>query len=417
MRTSISCCGLAIYSSILISSQPLHAADWPQWRGPNRDGKSADTHLLQQWPSGGPPLVWKVPGLGRGYSGVALVGDQLFTMGEKGDTSVIEALSVSDGHPLWNTRVGKAGTAGCCSGPGPRCTPTVADGLVFGLDQFGELICVSAVDGKEQWHKNFAKDFGASRPEWGWSESPLVNGQQVVVTPGGSQGAIVALDTKTGAKRWQTKDFTDPAHYSSIISAEIDGVPTYIQLTAANIVGIAPKDGKVLWKAKRKGETAVIPTPIYSDHEVYVSSGYGVGCNLFKILSNSGAFTTEQVYANKIMANHHGGVLLVGEKLYGYSEGKGWVCQDFKSGEMVWNEKQKLKKGCLSFADGKLICREEDSGTVALIDASPTGYSEKGRFSQPDRSNEKAWTHPTIANGCLYIRDQDLLFCYNLKGT
>jgi outer membrane protein assembly factor BamB len=228
---------------------------------------------------------------------------------------------------------------------------------------------------------------------------------------------MVALDLKTGAKRWQTVDFTDPAHYSSIIAAEIDGVRTYIQLTAAHVVGIAPKDGKVLWKVARKGDTAVITTPIYSEHEVYVTSGYGAGCNLFKILSNSGAFTAEQVYANKVMANHHGGVILVDDKLYGYSEAKGWVCQDFKTGKMVWSEKEKLKKGCVSFADGKLICREEDSGILALLEASPSGYVEKGRFPQPDRAKEKAWTPPTIANGHLLVRDQDVLFCYNLQGT
>jgi outer membrane protein assembly factor BamB len=417
MRVSIFEVGIVACVVCSVFTRAAGAADWPQWRGPNRDGKSGDTHLLQQWPAGGPPLVWKAVGLGQGYSGVAVVSGRLFTMGDKGDVSVLEAFSDSDGTPLWSTKVGKTGTTGCCSGPGPRCTPTVPNGLVFGVNQYGVLVCVSAADGKEQWRKNYEKDFGGSRPEWGFSESPLVDGDQVVVTPGGSQGAIVALDCKTGAKRWQSKDFTDPAHYSSIIQAEIDGVPTYIQLTELNVVGIAPKDGRVLWKAKRRGQTAVIPTPIYSDHEVYVTSGYAVGCNLFKIQSDSGAFISEQVYANKVMENHHGGVVLVGDKLYGYSEGKGWVCQDFKTGRMVWNEKEKLKKGCLSFADGKLICREQDTGTVALLEASPAGYSEKGRFAQPDRSTDKAWTHPTIANGKLYIRDQDLLFCYNLKGT
>jgi outer membrane protein assembly factor BamB len=354
--------------------------------------------------------------LGRGYSEVSVVGQLIFTMGDKEESSTVEAFNAADGKPVWSAKIGKAGAPGWGGFAGPRCTPTVADGLVFAVDQWGEMVCVTEADGKEQWHKSFEKDFGATRPEWGWSESPLVDGDQVVVTPGGPQGDIVALDTKTGAKRWQTTDFTDEVHYSSIIAAEIDGVRTYIQLTVAHVVGVAPKDGKVLWKAPRKGATAVITTPIYSDHQVYVSSGYGIGCNLFKIQANSGAFTAEQVYANKVMANHHGGVVHVGDKLYGYSEAKGWVCQDFKTGQMVWNEKEKLKKGCLAFADGKLICREEDSGTVALVDASPAGYAEHGRFAQPDRATEKAWTHPTIVNGKLYLRDQDLLFCYDLNG-
>jgi outer membrane protein assembly factor BamB len=417
MRFHFATVGVVAWFAAWVSAPCVRSADWPQWRGQNRDGKSGDTQLLQQWPAGGPPLVWKAVGLGLGYSGVSVVADRVFTMGDKGDASVLEALRVADGRPVWSAKVGKSGAPGWGGFAGPRCTPTVTNGLVLGLDQWGELVCVSAAEGKEQWRKSFEHDFGATRPEWGWSESPLVDEGQVIVTPGGPQGAIVALDLKTGAKRWQTPDFTDPAQYSSVIVAEIDGVRTYIQLTAAHVVGIAPKEGKVLWKATRKGETAVITTPIYSDHQVYVTSSYGVGCNLFKVLSNSGAFTAEQVYANKVLANHHGGVIYLGDKLYGHSEAKGWVCQDFKTGQMVWSEKEKLKKGCVSFADGKLICREEDSGILALIEASPTGYSEKGRFSQPERAKEKAWTPPTIAHGNLFVRDQDLLFCYNLKGS
>jgi hypothetical protein len=226
---------------------------------------------------------------------------------------------------------------------------------------------------------------------------------------------MVALDKKTGRVLWQSKGFTDDAHYSSTVLAEIDGTRQYVQLTAASVVGISPKDGSVLWQAPRKGSVAVIPTPIVDGNLIYVTSGYNAGCNLFRVTPNAGKFSVEQVYANRLMGNHHGGVVKVGDYLYGYSDSRGLACQNFQTGEIVWAEKEKIKKGCVSYADGALYCREEDNGTMVLVDASPTGYQEKGRFLQPDRAKEKAWPHPTIANGKLYLRDQDLLLCYDMK--
>jgi outer membrane protein assembly factor BamB len=404
------------YATWLSSPLSTSAGDWPQWRGVNRDGKSTDTGLLAEWPAAGPALTWKVSTLGKGYAGVSLVGNRLYTMGDTDDASHVLALDAADGKVLWSTKVGKPGAPGWGGFAGPRCTPTVVDGLVFSVDQWGELVCVSAADGKEQWRKNYEKDFGASRPEWGWSESPLVDGDRVVVTPGGPQGAMVALDKKTGATLWQSKEMTDPAHYSSVMPATMAGVNAYVQLTAAHVFGVAPKDGSLLWKAQRKGATAVIPTPICTDREVYVTSGYGTGCNLFTVTPKDGKFAAEQAYANKNMVNHHGGAIKVGDQVYGYSDGKGWVCQDFKTGDILWSEKEKLKKGAVTFADGQLICREEDTGTVALVGATSKGYVEKGRFKQPDRAKAKAWPHPTVANGKLYLRDQGLLLCYELKG-
>jgi outer membrane protein assembly factor BamB len=314
--------------------------------------------------------------------------------------------------------VGKAGKYGPSGWDfaGPRCTPTVDGERVYGVDAWGELICVNTADGKELWRKNYVKDLGSEKPpEWGYSESPLVDGDQVVVTPGGAKGALAALNKKTGAVIWQSKDFTDEAHYSSIVVAEMGGTRQYVQLTAASVVGIAPKDGAMLWRAARKGNVAVIPTPVVDGNDVYVTSGYGVGCNLFHVTKSGEKFSVEQVYANHAMVNHHGGVVKVGEEVYGYSDSKGLTCQNFKTGEVRWAEKEKIKKGCLSFADGMLYCREEDSGKLLLVEASPSEYREKGQFNQPERAAEKAWEHPTIANGKLYVRDQDLLLCYDIK--
>jgi glucose dehydrogenase len=338
-------------------------------------------------------------------------------MGDKDAAGFVIALNAADGKICWSAKVGLPGApdAPGWSYPGPRCTPTVSGDLVFAVDAWGELICVSPADGKEQWRKSFSQDFGGKPPTWGFAESPLVAGNQVLVTPGGKRGAMVALDKKTGRLLWQSKEFTDDAHYSSIVAAEIDGTRQYVQLTAASVVGVSAKDGAVLWKAARKGSVAVIPTPVVAGNEIYVTSGYGAGCSLFRVASSGGKFSAEQVYANKVMGNHHGGVVKVGDYLYGYSESKGLTCQNFETGEVQWAEKEKIKKACLSYADGALYCREEDSGTMVLVEATPTGYTENGRFNQPERAQEKAWPHPTIADGKLLLRDQDLLLCYLLQ--
>jgi outer membrane protein assembly factor BamB len=288
--------------------------------------------------------------------------------------------------------------------------------LLVAVGQWGEMACLETAQGKEFWRKNYAKDLGGTRPKWGFSESPLIDGDKVVITPGGKEGSVVALNKKTGAVIWRSTGFTDAPHYSSLIVAQIGGVRQYVQLTAESVAGIAAADGKLLWRAPRQGRTAVIPTPIYSDGLVYVSSGYGIGCNLFKVAAAAGGkFTAEEVYANKVLGNKHGGVIKVGDFVYGHADDKGWTCQDFKTGEAKW-QNNKLGKGSLIYADGCFYLRAEDKGTIVLIEASPEGFKEHGRFEQPDRSNKKAWPYPVIAAGKLYLRDMDKLFCYDVKA-
>ena len=414
---SVSLIKTSVTAAVMVSGfMSVVAADWTQWRGPNRDGISSETGLLKSWPEGGPKLAWKSAGLGLGYSTVSTSGKQLFTAGDRGESSFIIALNAEDGKELWATKVGKSGAPGWGGFAGPRATPTVEGGMVFSVDQWGTLVCLSAVDGKEKWRKEFTKDFGSSRPEWGFSESPLVDGKNLILTPGGSGGAIVALDKTTGAEVWRTKDFTDSAHYSSLIKTEIGGGAQYVQLTAENVVGVGV-DGKLLWKAVRKGKTAVIPTPVCKGNLVYVSSGYGTGCNLFKISNANGQFTAEQVYENKVLQNHHGGVVIVGDSVYGYGDGKGWTCQNLQTGEARWQDKS-VGKGAILCVDGNFIIRQEDkAGTIALIAASPDGYKELGKFNPPDASGKNYWPHPVVSNGKLYIRDQDILLCYDLKGS
>jgi len=408
-------------SSPLSPSVFASAQEWSQWRGPNRDGESTETGLLKEWPANGPALLWKSKALGGGYGSISSSGGRLFAMGEKDGAGFLMALKQPNGELLWTTKVGKAGAPGWGGFSGPRGTPTVAGERVYAADQWGELICVDAATGKEQWRKSYETDFSAKRPEWGFAESPLVDANRVIVTPGGSQGALVALDLKTGTTLWRSKSFTDDAQYSSAVVAVIGNARQYIQLTMESLVGVAAEDGRVLWQTRRKGSTAVIPDPIVAGDQVYVTSGYGTGCNLFKV-SRGSAFSVKQEYANKIMVNHHGGVVKVGDYLYGYSDGKGWMCQKFQTGEEIWAEKARLKKGSICYADGMLYCREEADksktakGTVALLEATPAGFREKGRFDPPDRSDMNSWSHPVIADGKLYLRDQEVLLCYDIQA-
>lgn len=387
--------------------------DWPQWHGPNRDNLSAETGLLQQWPGGGPALAWKATGLGGGFSSVSVAGGKIFTIGDLESSAYVLALDGGSGKQLWKAKLGATGGGG--GFPGPRETPTVDGNLVYAIGQYGDLLCSQAADGREVWRKNLNRDFGGKMMSgWGNAESVLVDGNNLLCTPGGQGGTVLALNKKTGATVWRSKELTDKATYASLIAVDISGVHQIIVFTDAHVAGLAAASGKLLWQAPRAGKVAVIPTPIYKDNQVFVASGYGIGCNAFKISGGSGKFSAEQIYANTDMVNHHGGVILLGDKLYGYIYNGGWTCMDFKSGEVAWRS-QKLGKGTISYADGRFYLRDEGSGTLVLIEASPEGWKECGRFGQPERSKAKAWPHTVICNGKWFVRDQDNLFCYDLK--
>jgi outer membrane protein assembly factor BamB len=405
---SLSVLVIVLFASVAIS------ADWNQWRGPDRDDLSKETGLLKEWPESGPSLVWKATGLGTGFSGISISSNRIFTMGDEGSDCYARAYSLTDGKHLWSTKIGKAGGPGWGNFKGPRSTPTVDGEMVYVIGQYGEILCLKASDGSIVWAKHLQEDLGGKRPEWGFSESVLIDNEKVLCTPGGSKGAIIALNKKTGEIIWRTKDFKDGAHYSSLVCCEIAGVKQYVQLTADSVVGIAT-DGNVLWRAKRKGKTAVIPTPIVKDNKVYVTSGYGVGCNLFEIRKSDGKFSADELYSNKTIANHHGGAILVGDHIYSYCDAKGWTCQQFDTGQIKWTEKGQVGKGSLTYADGHLYLRAESNGTVGLIEATTEGYKEKGRFKQPGFGRPKTWPHPVIANGKLYLRDQDILLCYDVS--
>jgi outer membrane protein assembly factor BamB len=402
----------AAVTVIIAATCAASAADWPQWRGPDRDGRSPEKGLLQEWPAGGPRLLWKTTGLGGGMGSVSGLGNRLFTTGDGPDYSRVLALNAADGKVVWtSSMLSKPGG----DPAGPQGSPAVDGDAVYVLSQFGDVACFDAATGKERWRKSLTQDFGGSLPDWNYSESPLLDGDKLVCTPGGPRGAIVALNKRNGQVLWQSKGFTDPAHHSSLVAATIDGVLQYVQLTARSVAGVDAKTGALLWRGDRAGDTAVVPTPLYSDHHVYVTSGYNNGCNLFEIRKAGNAFAARQVYAKPEISNHHGGVIKVGAYVYGHCNSGGWICQEFLTGRILWKNRG-VGKGAVAYADGHLYCRSEGGqGTMALVQATPDAYVEKGRFEQPDRSDKNSWAHPVVAGGRLYLRDQDILLCYDLK--
>ncbi len=405
--------GAVLLAGAIPSTSFAQNFDWPQWRGPNRDDVSKETGLLKQWPAEGPKKVWMSDVGGLGYAGFSVVKGKLFTMGARDQTEFLIALDANTGKELWATPIG--GRLANKWGDGPRGTPTVDGDFVYTLGGDGTLICASVADGKSRWKVTMA-ELGGKVPNWGYTESVLVDGNKVLCTPGGPKGTVAALDKNTGKVIWQSAEWTDGAQYSSIIIADHNGKRQYIQLVMNTLAGLDAATGKVLWKSPWPGRTAVIPTPIFKNGHVYITTGYGVGSKLVKVAAGN---QVSDVYENKVMKNHHGGVILIGDHLYGYSDGPGWICQSFMTGEEVWANKS-LGKGAIAYADGMFYCLDEGSGAVALVEASPKGWNEKGRFKLEPQTTQRSpsgriWTHPVISNGKLYLRDQELIFCFNVK--
>ena len=399
-------------------SPAVSQSDWPQWRGPNRDGVSTETGMLDVWDEDGPPLLWQTEGLGKGYSSVAVVGGKIFTMGKLRQGAFLIALSVDRGKKLWETRVGSGD---------PNSTPTVEGNLVYALDRNGKLLCARTT-GEEVWAKDFRKDFGGQMMSgWGYSESPLVDGDRLICTPGGRNAILVALDRKTGETVWEAavrddigRRGKDGAAYSSIVISEAGGVRQYVQLVGRGIISVAASDGKVLWTYNRIANgTANIPTPVVKGNYVFCSTGYGAGAALLEVKREGDGLKAEEVYFLKSneLQNHHGGMVLVGDHVYcGHGHGQGFPLSiELKSGKVAWRPGRGPGKGSAAvlYADGHLYFRYENA-VMALIEAKPDSYSLKGSFRIASRRG-KSWPHPVIAGGRLYLRDQEALLCYKLR--
>ncbi len=399
---------------------------WPQWRGPGRDGVSTETGgLSHDWSRKPPPLIWKTTGMGEGYSSVSVAGGIIYTMGDRGDDEFVIALRQKDGQELWRTRIGASWQGGGYTGP--RCTPTIDGKNLYAIGPHGDLLCLDAKSGTPRWQKNFKADFdGQMMSHWGFSESPLVDGNRLICTPGGKDTAIVALDKHSGNEIWRSHlpalggNGKDGAAYSSIVISEGAGLRQYVQLMGRGLVGVRAADGAFLWSYIRvANKTANIPTPIVKGDYVFASTGYQTGSVLLKLKRTAQGVDAEEVYFldSKTLQNHHGGLVLVGDYLYGgHGHKAGFpVCVDFLTGKVAWNGGRGPGSGSAAvvYADGELYFRYEN-GTMALIDATPEEYRLRGTFQIPD-VEKPSWPHPVVVDGRMYLREQDTLLAYDVR--
>jgi len=537
--------------------------DWPQWQGTDRNAHSKETGLLAEWPKDGPPLAWKVKGLGGGDSMPSVAGGRIYGMSHRGNDEFVWALSEPEGKEIWAVKIAPAYTTSWPqSKEGPSATPTVDRDRLYVMGLAGNVACLQVADGRLVWQRNLMADFGGRMPMWSYRESPLVDGDKVICTPGGDETTMVALNKLTGETIWkafvpdragETRNQSQPANrpnvietdlllstldkdhdkvisadelaaaptvlltldknqdgkisesevaptsaapagqgrrrgpggvmrmmkshsaldadengeldateiknataalqridanrdgkltedevgmkhfgpqdtgaaYSSAIAIEFGGQRQYVQFLARTVAGVSATDGKVLWRYDKpaNGMRLNISTPIYHDGQIFAASAYGAGGGMARLEKTaSGEFAAQEVWFSKAMENHHGGVILHDGALFGANGGNGGgylACLDFKTGDVLWNErdsdKRRVTKGSVAFADGRIYYRTEE-GPIVLIEPSRKEYLERGRFDQPERTDKPAWAHPVIANGKLYIRDQDTLFCYDVKA-
>ena len=406
MKTAFSVAAALAVSVVAIQA----ASDWPQWQGPDRTGVSKETGLLKQWPSSGPAVVWTAGGLGSGYGSMAVVGDRVYVQGARNRSSAVIAINRADGKEVWSKALGP--TKNNDQGPGPRGTPTVDGDRLYVLSEAGDLYCLK-IDGTELWHRNILNDFRGQQLRWLISESPLVDGDAVVIAPGGSGAGMAKLDKMTGKTIWTSKGLSDEAGYSSTIVADIGGVRTYMRLTSEAGVGVRASDGKLMWHYPRAANrTANITTPIFFDNKVFYTSDYDTGAGLLALTPQNGEVTAKEIYFTREMQNHHGGVVLVDGYLYGFN-GSILACLEFATGKLMWRDRS-VGKGSVMYADGNLYIQGENN-TFGLAEASPSGYHEKGRFPIVDKGLP-SWSHPVISNGRLYVRNQDALTVYDIKA-
>jgi outer membrane protein assembly factor BamB len=441
----------------LLSATALAAApasfDWPQWQGPDRNAVSKETGLLKEWPKDGPPLAWKIKGLGGGYSAPSIAAGRIYGMSVRGDNEVVWALSEADGKELWVKTLGPAFRQGPAQGvEGPGCTPTVDGDRLYVIGAGGDIACLKAADGTIVWRHSMTREFGGRAPQWRYNESPLVDGDKVVCTPGGADAMMVALQKLTGATIWKSSmpaaaggagggagakgpggggfgkgkggpgGGANGAAYASAIAIDFEGQRQYVQFTSRALIGVAAADGKFLWRYDRpaNGMGLNCSTPLYQDGLIFAASAYGAGGGAVKLSKDAaGGIKAEEVYSTKSMQNHHGGMVVVDGCLYGANggnEGGNLACIDFKTGNVLWDGRGVApSKGSILLADGRLYYRTEE-GAMVLVEPNGKAYTERGRFQQPDRSSQPAWAHPVVANGKLYLRDQDVLLCYDVKA-
>lgn len=397
-----------------VSAGNAAAGSWPQFLGPNRDNLSAETGLLKKWPSSGPPQHKLITGLGVGFSNLAIEDGVVYTMGNVGEREFAFAFNLESGEKIWEFDNASAYHNGF--GDGPRGTPTLDGDFVYVLGGGGDLACLDRKSGQSSWKKNITREFGSGVPGWGICESVLIDGDHLVCTPGGNGAVLVKLDKKTGEVVWKAATPNgDRTGYASMIAVDVGGVKQYVQFMAGGVIGIRADDGQYLWRDDSSANgTANCCAPVFDDNMVFTASGYGKGASMVQLASRGKETAARFGYHTNDLKVHHGGLVLVNGHVYGTNDPGILTCVELKTGKTKWQNRS-VGKGSVTFADGNLVVRSE-GGPVALVQASPGAYNELGKFNQPDRSRSPAWTYPVVCDGKLFLRDQDKLFIYDVKG-
>ena len=398
----------ALLMAVTSAQQPATPAEWFQWRGANRDGISQETGLLQEWPKLGPPLAWRANGVGNGYSSFSTSGGRLYTLGARAGTEYVVALDRASGKKVWETQNGQRYQND--RGDGPRSTPTVDGDRLYVLGGSGDLTCLENATGKKIWSLNIVQKFGGVNPYWGYSESPLIVGDRIVINAGGRRASIVAINKLDGKTLWQNHN--DEAGYSSPVLLRTGSFQQVVFFTAERGLAVDPRDGRLLWSYDRAANgTANIATPIVHGNRVFLSSDYGTGAALLDVRASGNLASASEVYFTRDMRNHHASSVLVGSHLYGFSSSI-LTAMVFDTGTVAWRNRS-VGKGSLIYADERLYLYSEN-GIVGLADASADGYVERGRFTL-STGNASTWSHPVISNGLLILRDQDRVYAYDVR--
>ena len=432
---------------VAVTMTPVTAADWPGFRGPNRDGVCTETGLLKKWPEGGPKALWTAKNLGLGWGTPSIADGVIYGVGTRDGKDGVWALKEADGSELWFTPFAVPAGELLPQTNGPASTPTIHKGKVYTVSADGTVSCMNTKDGKAVWSRNYVTDFGGQVANkggvaWGYSDSVLADGDRIICTPGAKGAALVALNADTGRTVWKADagDIGNPnvkgfagQGYSSPVKATIGGVAQYLILlgSGSGLVGVSAESGKVLWQYKGNAATggvAQIPIPIVKGDKVWVSCSYAGGSALLQIVpQGKDEFTVKDLktYKKPELNNHHGGMVLVGDYVYfGHDQNGGSpVCVDFKTGDIVWGPEKSPAGGQRSaavlYADGRLYFRYEN-GVMVLIEPSPEELKVVSSFKLPaadQRSYPQSWPHPVIVNGKLYIRDQTVLICYDVRAA
>jgi len=416
----------AVATGLTFEPITVRASDWLTFRGPDRTAVAPDTDLLKAWPDDGPPLVWEAAGAGRGYASLAIAGSRIFTLGDGLSTAADadEYLSCFDrttGTQLWKTKTGGPWTDGQESWQSSRSTPTVDGDTVYVLTPFGQLIACRTADGSEVFRVDLKERFGGKKGDaWGYSESVTIDGDRLVCIPGGPEATMVALAKQTGETIWTCPVEGDRgAGHASIVIAEVDGRRIYVSTTAGGALGVDAETGRLLWTYPIDRTVAVIPTPIIRDDLVFFAAGYKRGGALVRqVPGPDGSLSIDEIYPmNPDLANKHGGIVLVGDHLYGDSDDKGipW-CADLMTGTLAWKSRGSGRNSaCVTAADGHVYVKFSD-GTLALVKADPAAYEEVSSFKVPGSGDRPSWAHAVILDGLLYLREGDAILCYDLRA-